>query len=99
MADMGQVEFDLMYIDMMIPHHESVIALADVAVGELEDARLVTIAEAILETTPDVVRDYLEQFSARVEADELIVATQASTTETWLRSFELLAGAMHPVAV
>lgn len=49
--------------------------------------------------TPGVVRDYLEQFSARVEADELIVATQASTTETWLRSFELLAGAMHPVAV
>lgn len=49
--------------------------------------------------TPGVVRDYLEQFSARVEADELIVATQAGTTETWLRSFELLAGAMHPVAV
>ncbi|WDF33902.1 LLM class flavin-dependent oxidoreductase [Arthrobacter agilis] len=48
--------------------------------------------------TPDVVRDYLERFTAQVEADELIVATQAGTTEAWLRSFELLAGAMHPVA-
>ncbi|WP_104116908.1 LLM class flavin-dependent oxidoreductase [Arthrobacter sp. B1805] len=48
--------------------------------------------------TPEVVRDYLERFAAQTEADELIVATQAGTTETWLRSFELLAGAMLPVA-
>jgi uncharacterized protein (DUF305 family) len=50
MAGMGQVEFDLMYIDMMIPHHESIIALASVAVNELSDPRLVAIAEDIIAT-------------------------------------------------
>ena len=50
MADMGQVEFDLMYIDMMVPHHESIIALAEVAVNELSDPRLVAIAEDIIAT-------------------------------------------------
>ena len=43
------MEFDLAYIDMMIPHHESIIALAGVAVDELEDERLIAIAEAIIE--------------------------------------------------
>lgn len=43
------MEYDLAYIDMMIPHHESIIALAEAAVGELEDERLVAIAEAIIE--------------------------------------------------
>lgn len=45
-----QVEFDLMYIDMMIPHHESIIALSQVALPELTDPRLTGIAEAIVET-------------------------------------------------
>ncbi|WP_434992448.1 LLM class flavin-dependent oxidoreductase [Arthrobacter sp. Ld5] len=48
--------------------------------------------------TPDVVRDYLEQFAERHGADELIVATQAESTAAWLHSFELLADAMRPVA-
>ncbi len=48
--------------------------------------------------TPDVVSDYLERFAAQVEADELIVATQAESTEAWLRSFELVAGSMLPIA-
>lgn len=49
--------------------------------------------------TSDVVRDYLERFTARIGADELIVATQTETTAAWLHSFELLAGAMLPVGV
>ena len=50
LAEMEQVEFDLMYIDMMIPHHESVIALAHVAVPELTHPDLIRIAEAIVDT-------------------------------------------------
>ena len=46
----AMMEFDLAYIDMMIPHHESIIALAEVVVDELQDERLVTIAEAIIAT-------------------------------------------------
>jgi uncharacterized protein (DUF305 family) len=45
-----QAEFDLMYIDMMIPHHESIIALSQVALSELTDPRLIDIAEAIVGT-------------------------------------------------
>jgi uncharacterized protein (DUF305 family) len=45
-----QAEFDLMYIDMMIPHHESIIALGQVALPELTDPRLIEIAEAVVET-------------------------------------------------
>lgn len=41
--------------------------------------------------TPDVVKEYLDGFARHAQADELIVATQSTTTETWLRSYELLA--------
>jgi alkanesulfonate monooxygenase SsuD/methylene tetrahydromethanopterin reductase-like flavin-dependent oxidoreductase (luciferase family) len=47
--------------------------------------------------TADVVRDYLDRFAAQTGADELIIATQAGSTEAWLRSFELVAGTMLPV--
>jgi uncharacterized protein (DUF305 family) len=43
-------EFDLMYIDMMIPHHESIIALATVARDELTHPRLIEIADEIVAT-------------------------------------------------
>ena len=45
-----QVEFDLAYIDMMIPHHESVIALAEVALPTLTDQRLIDMANTIIST-------------------------------------------------
>lgn len=48
--EMEQVEFDLMYIDMMIPHHESIIALAQVAQHELTHPDLIAMAEGIIAT-------------------------------------------------
>jgi uncharacterized protein (DUF305 family) len=48
--DMEQVEFDQLYIDMMLPHHDSIIALAEVALPLLEDPRLQDIAQAIIDT-------------------------------------------------
>ncbi len=45
-----QVDFDLMYIDMMIPHHESVVALAGVARSELTHPDLIAMAEDIIGT-------------------------------------------------
>jgi uncharacterized protein (DUF305 family) len=51
MASMAMdVEFDQLYIDMMIPHHGSVVALAEAALPRLTDPRLVQIAETIIET-------------------------------------------------
>jgi luciferase family oxidoreductase group 1 len=43
--------------------------------------------------TPDVVMDYLEEFTAHADADELIVAHQSTATDARLRSVELLAAA------
>jgi uncharacterized protein (DUF305 family) len=42
------MEFDLHYIDMMIPHHESIIALAYAALPELTDPRLQEMAQNII---------------------------------------------------
>jgi uncharacterized protein (DUF305 family) len=44
------MEFDQMYIDMMIPHHQSVIAMAQAALPRLQDERLREIANAVIET-------------------------------------------------
>lgn len=48
--------------------------------------------------TPAQVKDYVDRFAVHAQADELIVATQANTTESWLRSFELLADATQLTA-
>ena len=45
--------------------------------------------------TPTEVREYIEAFAKHADADELIVAHQASTTEAMLRSVELLADSME----
>jgi uncharacterized protein (DUF305 family) len=44
----ASVEFDQMYIDMMIPHHASIIALAQAAQDRLSDERLQSIAGNII---------------------------------------------------
>jgi len=44
------MELDQMYIDMMIPHHESIIAMAQAAEPRLMDERLQAIAHTIMET-------------------------------------------------
>jgi uncharacterized protein (DUF305 family) len=44
------MELDQMYIDMMIPHHESIIAMAEAAQPRLADERLREIAQAVIDT-------------------------------------------------
>jgi uncharacterized protein (DUF305 family) len=44
------MELDQMYIDMMIPHHQSIIAMAQAALPRLSDERLRQIAQAVIET-------------------------------------------------
>lgn len=46
--DGQSVEVDQLYIDMMLPHHESIIALAQAAQDRLTDERLQTIADNII---------------------------------------------------
>jgi uncharacterized protein (DUF305 family) len=57
---MHGADFDLMYIDMMIPHHESIIALAEVAQHELTHSRLIEVTQAI-EATQQGEIEHLRQ--------------------------------------
>ncbi len=45
-----EMGIDLLYIDMMIPHHASIIALAEAALPRLADERLQGIAQNIADT-------------------------------------------------
>ena len=49
-AGMTTIEFDQTYIDMMLPHHASVVALAEAALPRLENAEIQTIAMTIIST-------------------------------------------------
>ncbi len=46
--EMADVEFDQLYIDMMLPHHGSIIALSQAALPELTDPRLREMAQNII---------------------------------------------------
>lgn len=65
-GDMGmEMEFDQHYIDMMIPHHASIVALAQAALPELTDPRLQEIAQNIIDTQTveqEQLRDYREEW-------------------------------------
>lgn len=61
----ASAEFDQSYIDMMIPHHRSIIALAQVALPRLTDERLQSLAGTIIRAQTaeiDELRGYREQF-------------------------------------
>ncbi len=67
--DMGtpamSAEFDQMYIDMMMPHHESIVAMAQAALNRLEDDRLREIAQRIIDAQSaemDELRGYRNDF-------------------------------------
>ncbi len=48
--DHMMMDQDQMFIDMMIPHHQSIIALAEAAMPRLTDERLREIAAAVIDT-------------------------------------------------
>ena len=59
------VEFDQLYIDMMMSHHASIIALAQAAQDRLSDERLQTIAGTIVtaqQAEIEELRGYREQW-------------------------------------
>lgn len=65
------VEFDQMYIDMMIPHHASIIALAQASHDRLNDERLQTMADAIISAQQaeiEELRGYREQWYGSPES-------------------------------
>ena len=67
----ASVEFDQLYIDMMIPHHASIIALAQAAQDRLTDERLQNIAANIItaqQAEIEELRGYREQWYGSPES-------------------------------
>lgn len=56
-AAVHEAEFDEVYIDMMLPHHASVIALAEAALPRLTDPRLQEIARAVISTQGEEIAE------------------------------------------
>jgi uncharacterized protein (DUF305 family) len=80
MAEM-ETKFDQAYIDMMIPHHQSIIAMAGAALDRLEDERLRAIAQAIVDTQSaeiEELRGYGERFYGTAEPMPMDGSTMAS---------------------
>ena len=46
----AQAEFDQLFIDMMVPHHQATVAMARIALDQAEHAELKAIAATIIET-------------------------------------------------
>ncbi|MBA3450946.1 MAG: DUF305 domain-containing protein [Chloroflexia bacterium] len=72
MAEMDHMamELDQAYIDMMIPHHASIIAMAQAALPRLSDERLQEIAQTIIKTQSaeiEELRGYREAFYGEAE--------------------------------
>lgn len=65
---------------------------ADMALESPAGQQVLQMVKYAAVGTPDAVQEYIDGFARHAQADELIVATQAQTTEAWLRSYELLAG-------
>lgn len=64
----SDIPFDQAYIDTTIPYHQAAIALTEVAKDDLEDERLIEIADAILETHPDEIEE-LRSFREEIFGD------------------------------
>lgn len=68
------MDADLLFIDMMIPHHESIIALSQAALPRLQDERLQAIARAVIETQSaeiDELRGYRQAFYGSPDPEPL----------------------------
>ncbi|MBG6213826.1 luciferase family oxidoreductase group 1 [Cryobacterium sp. CAN_C3] len=70
----------------------------DVFLSTLEGRNIANMMRYSAVGTADEVRDYLDEFAAATEADELILAHQSPFIEGRLRSVELTAEAMNLVA-
>jgi uncharacterized protein (DUF305 family) len=96
-------EFDQLYIDMMIPHHASIVAMAQASLPRLTDERLQEIAQTIINTQTAEVEDlrgYREQFYGSAEPmplDEPMMG-QMMQAMPGMGSMEAMAVQMDPVA-
>lgn len=96
------VEFDQLYIDMMLPHHESIIALAQAAQERLTDERLQAIADNIITSQSaenEELRSYREQWYGSAESMPMDSSMMGMMTEMMPSMGDMAAMQMDPQAL
>ncbi|CAN5779746.1 DUF305 domain-containing protein [soil metagenome] len=99
----GMGEFDLAYIDMMIPHHQSIIAMAQVATPELSDPRLIEMAVAIIATQAEEIDELMSFWdewypnTEPVSMDQMMMALPSMASSSM--SMESMQQLMSPEAL
>ena len=96
------VEFDQLYIDMMLPHHESIIALAQAAQERLTDERLQAIADNIITSQSaenEELRSYREQWYGSAESMSMDSSMMGMMTEMMPGMGDMAAMQMDPQAL
>ncbi len=71
------MDLDLMYIDMMIPHHASIVAMSQAALPHLMDERLQAMAQSIIDAQSveiEELRGYRETFYGAADPMPMDVA-------------------------
>ncbi len=69
----SDIPFDKAYIDTTIPYHQSALKLVELNKDDLEDERLIEIADAILQSHPadiEELKSYREEWFGSAEPDE-----------------------------
>jgi uncharacterized protein (DUF305 family) len=69
----SDIPFEKAYIDTTIPYHESALKLVELNKDDLEDERLIEIADAILQQHPkdiEELKSYREEWFGSAETDE-----------------------------
>ena len=98
------MELDQMYIDMMIPHHQGIIGLAQAALPRLEDERLQEIAQSIIDAQSaeiEELRGYREAFYGAADPmpmDEAMMAAMDQMMPGISGTTEEMAFQMDPAA-
>jgi len=98
------VAFDQLYIDMMIPHHQSIIALAQAAQDRLSDERLQAIADTIVGAQQAEIAElqgYREQWYGSPESMPMDAGMMGMTTEQMpgMGDMDMMAMQMDPDAL
>jgi uncharacterized protein (DUF305 family) len=98
------MELDQAYIDMMIPHHASIVALAQAALPRLTEPRLQTMAQSIIDAQRSEITElqgYRQQWYGSPEPmsmDEAMMAAMMHMMPSMTGTMEQMAMQMNPEA-
>jgi uncharacterized protein (DUF305 family) len=95
------MEFDMIYIDMMIPHHASIVALSQAALPRLTDSRLQEMAQAIIDAQTkeqEELRGYRQQWYGSPDPMPMDQTMMMELMPDMSESMEEMARQMDPQA-